>query len=179
MEIFRGAAIVRLENFSVFASIPQGAKQRKKELEKLIQSFRVHNKNLKYQIRNGTRNLKLMLKFQEPNDFQFFREVSIDDIDAFNIIPEMELETPDAVDESPDQLNETPPTDMAGWQEKKRKENKKRKNLSPIQIERKRKRNEYSPANMVNRIYEYLYGDTLSIHDNLKKIKINEQQYSQ
>ena len=72
MEIFRGAAIVRLENFSVFASIPQGAKQRKKELEKLIQSFRVHNKNLKYQIRNGTRNLKLMLKFQEPNDFQFF-----------------------------------------------------------------------------------------------------------
>ena len=120
-----------------------------------------------------------MLKFQEPNDFQFFREVSIDDIDAFNIIPEMELETPDAVDESPDQLNETPPTDMAGWQEKKRKENKKRKNLSPIQIERKRKRNEYSPANMVNRIYEYLYGDTLSIHDNLKKIKINEQQYSQ
>ena len=111
LELFRGAAIVKKKDFSIFPSIPQGAKLRKKEVEKLIKTFREHDPSLKYQVRNGEDDIKLMLKFQEQNDFQYWTEVDIEEIDAFGVVPELELVTPKA-DDSTDPLTATPPKDL-------------------------------------------------------------------
>ena len=164
-ELFRGAAIIKKENFSMFSSIPQGAKERKREVEKLLKSFREHDRSLKYQIRNGTRDIKLMIKFQEENDFQYWKEIDIEQIDAFETIPDMELSTPNP-DDNREELNETPPKDMNEWTHNQKKNKQKRKNMSPVQAERKRHRAEFTPLIMVRKLKEYLYGNRTSILDN-------------
>ena len=110
----------------MFSSIPQGAKERKREVEKLLKSFREHDRSLKYQIRNGTRDIKLMIKFQEENDFQYWKEIDIEQIDAFETVPDMELSTPNP-DDNREELNETPPKDMNEWTHNQKKNKQKRK----------------------------------------------------
>ena len=107
-----------------------------------------------------------MLKLQEKNDFQYWNEIKIKDIDALSIIPEIDLDTPTESIGDEEDLNETPPANIDEWTEKKAKENKKRNNLSPEQVQRKKSRNEYTPAKIIVRLREYLYGDRLSIFNN-------------
>ena len=150
MKLFQGAARVPLEGF-IFLLIQERAHKRKKATENLLKSFRQFQPNLKYQIRTGKDDIKLMLKIQEKNDFLYWKEVPLEYIDAFNEIPEMELETPDPESAENSENNEADrtvemsnPGDNEGWETATGK----RKNMSPIQLERKKKKQEFSPENM-------------------------------
>ena len=157
-ELFKGAGTVKLERFSIFNSIPQGAKNRKKVLENLIKSYREHDPNIKYQIRTGYTDLKLMIKYVVENDFTFWREVKVEDIDAFRDVPERDLDTPDETEVTRDVMNETPPNNVFDWTEKKKKSQKKRKNMNLEQQQRKKSKNEYTMAIMAAKIRDYLNG---------------------
>ena len=106
-----------------------------------------------------------MLKCQEDNDYQRYMEVSIDDIDPFGSVPELELETPDPdnVDDRENKDLNTTPDNQWQTQDARRKDSKKRKNSSPIQQERKKKREEYTPRLMAQRIEEYLTGTRINL----------------
>ena len=140
---------------------------RKKELENLIKSYREHEPNLRYQIRTGATDIKLMMKFQEPNDFQYWKQVQIEYADPNNTIPDMDYETPPtrnkseecSTEETPEQVNDTnvkEPEEGDIWEE-----SRKRKERSPLQQEKKRMKQLYSPKNMTKRMKDYLNGTKL------------------
>ena len=106
------------------------------------------------------------MKIQEKNYYQFWKEVPIDYIDTFGGVPEMELETPGPHTNTEDaaDINITPQNDD-GWS-RKENEKLKKKNASPVQLERKKRGNDFSAENMAIRIKVYLNGTGLQPLDN-------------
>ena len=92
---------------------------------------------------------------QGKNDFQYWKEMPLDYIDAFGAIPEIDLKTPAPVEERDnnsdsvdnDESNMTPKNGRS-WTTKQNDKNKKRKYGSPVQMERKKRRNDFSPEQM-------------------------------
>ena len=84
---FKWAARTRLEKFNI-------AKSSKKALQSLLNKFRLHEPTLKYQMRAGKNDIRLMMKNIERNNIQFWRDVPINYLDPTYNLPNLDLETP-------------------------------------------------------------------------------------
>ena len=97
--MYAGAAEQRISGFKMFASIPAGAIPRRRELVKILKDINNNNKCIKYQIRAGYQDIKLMLKYQEDNEYARWREVPLSTIDQCDSLPDFVHDTPDPSDE--------------------------------------------------------------------------------
>lgn len=129
----------------MFASVPAGAKPRSREILRIMKDVNFINPNIKYQIRSGHEDLRLMVKIQYEGDYRHWKEISISEIDPLNAINDFVYETPDPSDPpnvtTPDEEGRFSENDI--WMEV----NGKRKRNSIEKLERKlRSRTEYPPA---------------------------------
>ena len=92
-EIFRKTAHLRFEEFNAFPKIPLKALKRKKSIEAILINQKKLNSKLRYQIRNGINDLRIMIKFHEPNEYSSYKEVPICFIDPSNECHCLELTT--------------------------------------------------------------------------------------
>merc|ERR1711954_268956 len=88
-EIFRLAVLNgNMTKFNAFPHIPGKAMVRKEGLEKILKNLQSANKQLRYQIRLGSKDLEVMLKIHQDYDYKPYREIDIESIDP-NGCPQM------------------------------------------------------------------------------------------
>ena len=155
--MYQEAAIRRKEGFQIFSSIPVIAQRRKKDVLSYMKDINKEDENLKFQIRSGIDDLKLMIKYQPRGKYCHWRHVPIKLIDPFGMFEDFDLETSDEnnpVEQNPGTTVELP------WEST----GAKRKNRSPAKVNAKRTHTDrYPNAEMAQRLKSFLDGPANSI----------------
>ena len=94
------------------------ALKRKKAFEQKLLNQKKLDGSIRYQIRNGINDIKVMLKYHDPTEYQQYKEISLDVLDPSEEYPKVET-TVNEIVFNPD-LNVVQ-TDAEGFKEVKKK----------------------------------------------------------
>merc|ERR1712081_43356 len=91
-EIFRLAMINgNARNFNAFPHIPAKAMARKEGIEKILKRIQAVDNMLRYQVRMGTDNLVIKIKYQFKDDYRPYVSIKLEDLDPNGMVPEWDL----------------------------------------------------------------------------------------
>merc|ERR1711954_343272 len=103
-EIFRLAVQnANLTKFNAFPHVPGKAMSQKEGLETILKSLQNANKQFRYQIRLGLKDLEVWVKNHQEYDYKPYRKIEISSMDPNNDVPDWDLKTKDI--NVPDKVN--------------------------------------------------------------------------
>merc|ERR1711954_567578 len=106
-EIFRLAVLNgNMTRFNAFPHIPGKAMARKEGLEKILKILQSANKQIRYQIQLGSKDLEVMIKIHQDFDYKPYRKIDIESLDPNGDVPNWDLVT---ADEKKDYKHSNPP----------------------------------------------------------------------
>merc|ERR1712081_32254 len=91
-EIFRLAMINgNARNFNAFPHIPAKAMAHKEGIEKILKRIQAVDNMLRYQVRMGTDDLVIKIKYQFKDDYRPYVSIKLEDLDPNGTVPDWDL----------------------------------------------------------------------------------------
>merc|ERR1712081_87677 len=91
-EIFRLAVVNgNARNFNAFPHIPAKAMACKEGIEKILKRIQAVDNMLRYQVRMGTDDLVIKIKYQFKDDYRPYVSIKLEDLDPNDTVPEWDL----------------------------------------------------------------------------------------
>merc|ERR1711954_565601 len=84
-----------MTKFNAFPHIPGKAMARKEGLKKILKNLQIANKQIRYQIRLGSKDLEVMIKIHQDFDYKPYRKIDIESLDPNGDVPNWDLVTAD------------------------------------------------------------------------------------